>query len=158
MTTPPRWIRAALRVLPRAFRDRFGADVSDTIASLADDARRAGGPHRKAAYVAREMAALARLALGLRWRSGTLADDVRWAVRYARGRPMLTLAVTVTLAVTIAAATTAFGLASAVLWRPLPFHDADRIVFFWEEVARDGGVFPNRFTCFRHAAWRDTIS
>ena len=61
--------------------------------------------------------------------SATLADDLRWAVRYAQRRPIFTLAVSVTLAVSIALATTAFGLATAVLWRPLPFFDAERLAF-----------------------------
>jgi putative ABC transport system permease protein len=88
----------------------------------------------------------------------TLTDDVRWAVRYASRRPLFALAVTVTLAFSIAAATTAFGLATAVLWRMLPFRDADRLVFVWEEVDRDGEAHANRVTGGRHAAWRDTTS
>jgi predicted permease len=80
-------------------------------------------------------------------------DDLRWAVRYARRHPLFALAVTSTLAVTIAAATTAFGLATAVLWRPLPFHDAARLVFVWEETERDGHRARARVTGARHAAW-----
>lgn len=87
-----------------------------------------------------------------------LLDDVRWAVRYARRRPIFTLAVTITLAITIAAATVAFGLAHAVLWRPLPFDDASRLVFIWEEVERDGLPRASRVTASRYAAWRDTQS
>ena len=88
--------------------------------------------------------------------SATLADDCRWAVRHARRRPVFTLAISVTLAVSIAIATTAFGLATAVLWRPLPFLDADRVVFVWEEVERDGQPHASRVTSARFAAWRDT--
>ena len=90
--------------------------------------------------------------------SATLADDVRWAVRYTQRRPIFALAVVVTLAVALAAATTAFGLATSVLWRTLPFRDADRLVFVWEEVDRDGEPHANRVTAGRHAAWRDTAS
>lgn len=88
----------------------------------------------------------------------TLGQDVRWAARYARRRPILTLAVTVTLAVSIAAATTAFGLATAVLWRALPFDEASRLVFVWEEVERGGQRHPSRVTGALYAAWRDTAS
>ena len=88
--------------------------------------------------------------------SSTLLDDFRWAVRYARRRPVFALAVVTTLAVSIAAATTAYGLATAILWRPLPFNDASRLVFVWEEVERDGDRHPSRVTGYRYATWRDT--
>ncbi len=60
-----------------------------------------------------------------------------------------------TLAASIAVATTAFGLARAVLWRALPFDDASRLVFVWEESERDGLPQPSRVTGARYAAWRD---
>jgi len=50
-------------------------------------------------------------------------NDLRGALRYARRHPAFAVAVTTTLSLSIAAATTAFGLATAVLWRPLPFRD-----------------------------------
>jgi predicted permease len=85
-----------------------------------------------------------------------LLQDLKWTLRYARRRPLFALAVVATLAVSIAAATTAFGLATAILWRPLPFADESRLVFVWEEVERDGERHPARVTGARHAAWRDT--
>src|SRR6185503_4115497 len=84
-------------------------------------------------------------------------DDLRWALRYVRRRPVSTVSITLTLAIAIAAATTGFGLASAVLWRPLPFRDASRLVFVWEFDA-DGQRAPMRVTGARYAAWRDTAS
>ena len=80
-----------------------------------------------------------------------LLDDLRWALRYARRHPGFALAITSTLSISIAAATTAFGLASAVLWRPLPFRE---LVFVWEETEHDGRRYPTRVTGARHAAWR----
>src|SRR5919109_2453348 len=152
MTVPLWSIRAALRLLPRVFRDRFGADFADAVASLAEDARKTGGRPRQLSYVARELIALARLSLSLRKRArqpvtgnhtasgaamfATFGDELRWALRYARRRPVFALAVTITLAISIAVATTAFGLTTAVLWRALPFDDASRLVFVWEEVER----------------------
>ena len=87
-----------------------------------------------------------------------LTQDLRWTARYLRRRPLFALAVAATLAVSLAVATTAFGLATAVLWRPLPFDDASRLVFVWEEVDRDGDRQAARVTGMRHAAWRDTPS
>ena len=70
-------------------------------------------------------------------------------------RPVLAVTIGATLAVAIAVATTAFGLATAVLWRPLPFRDAQRLVFVWEESRRDGQPYASRVTSARYAAWRD---
>jgi hypothetical protein len=87
-----------------------------------------------------------------------LRDDCRSAVRYVLRRPLFSLGVAAALAVSIAVASTAFGLARSVLWRPLPFSDAERLVFVWEEVDRDGQRQPSRVTGFRYAAWREQSS
>jgi putative ABC transport system permease protein len=84
-----------------------------------------------------------------------LRDNLRSALRHARRRPALAAAITLTLALVIAATATAVGLASAVLWRPLPFADADRLVFVWEAVGDSAARTPSRVTAFRYAAWRD---
>ena len=68
----------------------------------------------------------------------TIARDVRGALRYATPRPLYTAAVVGTLTLGISATTVAHGLATAVLWRPLPFRDADRLVFVWEASDHDG--------------------
>jgi putative ABC transport system permease protein len=90
--------------------------------------------------------------------TATLMDDIRWAFRVAVRRPLFSFAVVTTLAVSIAAATTAFGLAEAVLWRALPFAGASQLVFVWEEVERDGQRHPSRVTGSRYSAWRDSSS
>jgi predicted permease len=173
MNAGPFWIRGTLRLLPRRFRDRFGDSLAETVDALSADAKRAGGLRQQFGYTIRELAAVAQLALTLRWHPlasrphgtprtreamKTLLDDVRWAVRYARRRPVFAFAVTITLAVAIAAATVAFGLCRAVLWRPVPFDDASRLVFVWEELERGGQPHAGRVTGSRYAAWRDTQS
>ena len=85
-----------------------------------------------------------------------LQHDLRWTLRYARRHSTFAVAITTTLSLSIAAATTAFGLATAVLWRPLPFRDAGRLVFVWEENDRDGHHDRTRVTGARYAAWRET--
>ena len=84
-----------------------------------------------------------------------LRRDLGTALRHARRRPMLAVAVVTTLAASIAATTVAIGLASAVLWRPLPFVDEDRLVFVWEAVDAGSASQPARVTGARYAAWRD---
>jgi putative ABC transport system permease protein len=85
----------------------------------------------------------------------SLKPDLTASVRHAARRPGLIAAMAATLAVTIAGATTAFGVAAAVLWRPLPFADEANLVFVWEEAERDGQRTPSRVTGFRYAGWRD---
>ena len=85
-------------------------------------------------------------------------DDLRWAVRHATRRPVFAVTVIGTLAIAIATATTAFGAASAVLWRALPFDDAEQLAFVWEEIEREGRPEPARVTSARYAAWRDAGS
>jgi hypothetical protein len=87
-----------------------------------------------------------------------IQNDIRAALRHARRRPVLALAVAATLAAVIGAATTVIGLASAVLWRPLPFADATRLVFVWEEAGTDAERTPARVTGARYAAWREASS
>ena len=91
-------------------------------------------------------------------RVSRVVDELAWAGRYLRRRPGFAVAVSLTLAAGIAVATTAFGVARAVLWRPLPFSDPGRLVFVWEEVERDGQRHAARVTGARYAAWRDSGS
>jgi predicted permease len=159
-----------LWLLPRSFRERFGDELAETAGALAAEARRTGGRGRQWQRILRELAAVARLAISLRrgrrvslerGRSGRRAmwttglDELGWALRHTRRRPAFALTVTATLALSIGAATAAFGLATAVLWRELPFHDASGLVFVWEESERDGQAHASRVTGARYAAWRD---
>ncbi len=57
-----------------------------------------------------------------------LRRDLRAALRYVRNRRGLTLLVVSTLAIAIAATTTVFTLADLLLWHPVPFKNAERLV------------------------------
>ena len=58
----------------------------------------------------------------------TLLSNVRYAVRVLRRTPGFTLVVVLTLAVAIGANSVVFSAMDAVLWRPLGFPEADRLV------------------------------
>lgn len=68
-----------------------------------------------------------------------LGQDLRYVLRCMRKRPGTSLVVVATLALAIAANTTTFSLVDAVLLKPLPFTDPDRLVALWDIANTNGG-------------------
>src|ERR1051326_7226447 len=83
-----------------------------------------------------------------------LLGDIRWTLRLIRRRWAFTATVVVTLAVAIAGAVTAYAIATAVLWKPLPFGDAGRLVFVWENSGDTVAPSPSRVTGYRYDEWQ----
>jgi predicted permease len=69
-----------------------------------------------------------------------LGQDVRYALRQVRANPRFALVVVLTLAVGLGATTTIFGIANAVLLRPFPAAEPDRLVLGYETTPT-GQVF-----------------
>jgi predicted permease len=58
-------------------------------------------------------------------------EDLRYAIRFFRKSRSFTLAVLLSLAIGIGANTAMFSVANALLLRPLPYGNADRLVILW---------------------------
>src|SRR5919106_1313824 len=70
---------------------------------------------------------------------GVMLHDLRLALRACSRRPASSAAIVVTLAVALGATTAIVSLVYALILRPLPFPDADRLVQIDPVIARDAG-------------------
>jgi len=146
----PGWVRPLLgRFLPPDYRD-------DVALSLERAAARRFGPDASRfmihAWYLRQIAAPSMVVLAARVRrleatrrrpSGQ-AEERRWhggghgargALRVLRRRPLYAAAVVLSLALGIGANVAIFSAAHAVLLRPPPYAEADRLVLVWNELS-----------------------
>src|SRR6266478_1973619 len=84
----------------------------------------------------------------------SLLQDLRFGLRMLIKNPIFTLIAVVTLALGIGANTEIFSVVDAVLLRPLPYPEANRLVFLWstmnsQGVPISGSALPDYY------AWRD---
>jgi putative ABC transport system permease protein len=148
------WMRL-LRLLPADLREPIAGDLQEEWERL----RQRIGPLRAAAWgwmaavrvvLAFQIERLTHtrgvppLAEELRQKR-QIGDEIRqdlvFSVRMLRRQPAFTAVALTALAVGIGANTAIFSVVDAVLWRPLPYADADRIVDIAEQRPREGRMY-----------------
>jgi putative ABC transport system permease protein len=163
MTVLRRWIArivASLRALAGSSRadDEMREEMAAHLAMHIDENLRRGmspDEARRAALLATGgMTAAAESAheqRGIPWFESVMAD-IRYAARALIAKPGYSLAVVLTLALGIGANSAMFTIVNAVILRPLPYPDPDRIVSLSSKSnGNDIGVVDD----VNYAAWRD---
>jgi putative ABC transport system permease protein len=139
-------IRSVWRTLARGRRldEELDSELRDYVDALVERRVRAGQARADAARaVLLEIGGLEQVREQVREvRMGRLLEetgrDIGYAWRGLRRSPAFTTAALITLALGVAANTAIFSVAYALLVQPLPFRDAERLVFVWADQAAEG--------------------
>jgi putative ABC transport system permease protein len=132
---PERIIRALACLAPGWRRDEWRREWLSEIAYTRDRHRRLGAfpPTARLRLAFRSCAAVFHV-LDLwrhEWSLDMLWNDVSFALRRLAKRPVAAATIIATLAITIGLTTAIFSMVDAVLFRPLPYPRADRLVAVW---------------------------
>src|ERR1700733_2262225 len=83
-----------------------------------------------------------------------LFNDGRFGVRQMRKNPAFALTTILTLALGIGATTAIFSLVYAVMLKPLPFPESDRLVWLSQEDHSTGAAIPESLSYPNYFDWR----
>jgi putative ABC transport system permease protein len=126
---PELWRQLRAWLLSRSFESDLDEELRF---HLAMKVREIGDPHAARRRLGNPvlLRERARDAWGWRWLDDLLWD-VRYALRQVRRQRGFTLMLVTMLTLGIGASTTVFSVVNAVLLRPLPYRESDRLVWIW---------------------------
>ena len=141
----------ALRLLPETFRDRFADEMLEFAARRLDRARGRGriAELAEGARLGADLAATVCREWIAEWKQpdtdspptdnmDNFLQDVRFGIRSLLRRPGFSIIAAVTIALGIGANTAIFSVVNAVLIRPLPYQDPDRLALIWGTQGKTG--------------------
>jgi putative ABC transport system permease protein len=151
-------LRRTIRDGPRDLE--FQAEMEEHVRLLAERYRGHGMAEEPAMLAARRQFGNAALLREDRRAMQTMpvieafGNDLMFGVRMLCKNPAFALAAVVTLALGIGANTAIFSICNAVLFKPLPYADPDRIVMLWERTGNGAltPVAPANFVDWRSAS------
>jgi len=83
-----------------------------------------------------------------------MLDDLRYAVRQLVKNPSFTLIAVFALALGIGANTAIFSVVNAVLLRPLPYPDSEKLILLRERLAGSAGFESGSVSYLNYLDWR----
>lgn len=161
---PLRAYRALLRLFPEEFRRRYGEEMVDFFVQSWAEARGRGRVRVFARAVKdlmthgmAERAGSGRPRRSGRWTMGG-GHDLRLALRGLRRRPGFAMVVVLTVALGIGTASAVFAVVDAVVFRPLPYPEQDRLVAMWTTFEDQGDFLLSLAEQYDYAAESQALS
>jgi predicted permease len=138
--------RALLHLYPRSFRAEYGDEMGAIFAERRRDARGVLGILALGAETLADV-----LVSALRAHADVLRQDLAFTARTLRRSPGFAVTAVAVAALGIGATTAAFSITDHVLFRPLPFHDPDRLVRLWQD---QGGYGHTELSPANYRDWK----